>query len=193
MSGELIEPVDFLDSEQAEVFVQEHFASFPSRLRHILVVSELTRQTTRDINELNPSIVLDENLAYCSALLHDVGYLEPLAVTGFHPLDGYNYLSRVGYLTIAKIVIEHSSSREEANLLGLVLPAGTDNLIAKVLSSWDMRVKQGGAIVTYDERLHDIAERYGEDSLVYRANIAAKPRITEVIEEIERLSGGRPA
>ena len=39
-----------------------------------------------------------------------------------------------------------------------------------------MQVKQGGVVVTYQERLADILARYGANSHIGRANLAAEPR-----------------
>lgn len=184
--------VNFLDPGELEVFITEQFSDSPQRLRHILVIAERVRQSARDINELNPGINIDEGLAYCAALVHDIGYLESFADTGFHPLDGYNFLLRQGFPQLAERILGHSCCPEEASLLGLSLPDYTEDLIAKLITYWDVQVKQGGEIVGYESRLDDISLRYGEESIVARAHQLARPRIEQVIQEIDRLLGNSP-
>jgi hypothetical protein len=50
-----------------------------------------------------------------------------------------------------------------------------------------MRVKPGGEIVDYEERLRDILDRYGEEDIVGRANRLAQPRIQRIIAAIDSL------
>ena len=57
---------------------------------------------------------IEEDLAYSAALLHDVGYIEEAAKTGFHPIDGYNFLVDSGYQDIADLIVGHSQSLEQA-------------------------------------------------------------------------------
>ncbi|HQH28478.1 MAG TPA: HD domain-containing protein [Oligoflexia bacterium] len=172
---------------EVESFVREAFALMPDRLRHIQVIAERVRQSARDINELNPGQNIDEVLAYVAALLHDIGYSTRAAQTGFHPLDGYNFLCAHEARDIAELIVGHSCSPEEAELLGLVLPPPGDHLISSLITYWDMQVKQGGEIVSYDERLADIVRRYGEHSITGRANLDAEQRIRGIIGQIDRL------
>lgn len=179
--------LNFLDPADAEVFINEVFAGEPQRLRHLLVIAELVRQSARDINELNPGMNVDEVLAYCAALVHDIGYIDAARQTGFHPLDGYNFLCRHGAPQLARRIAGHSSSPEEAVLLGFTLPEYEEDIVAKLITYWDMQVKQGGEIAGYDERRQDIVQRYGEESVIARAHGLALPRIKQIIEEIDRL------
>ena len=178
---------NFFSPGEAERFVCAAFAEQHGRLQHILNIAELVRQSARDINELNPGTNLDETLAYCAGLLHDIGYYEPIAVSGFHPLDGYNFLEAQNARRIGELIVGHSSAPEEAELLGLALPQVEDNLIARLLTYWDMQVMQGGKLVSYQMRLDDIRLRYGESSIVVCAHQQARPRIEQIIAEIDRL------
>ena len=72
------------------------------------------------------------------------------------------------------------------------LPETLDDAPAKLVTYWDMQVKQGGEIVGYEERYRDILGRYREDSVVGRAHRLARPRIRRLLAEVERmLAGGR--
>lgn len=181
--------VNFLDPSASEAFIQRAFAANEKRLQHILIVSDRVRQSARDINELHLHIYLSERLAYCAALVHDIGYLEDLRITGFHPWDGYHYLKNRGFPELASLIVGHSCSPEEAQLLKLPAIDPSSHLAAKLLTYWDMQVKQGGEVVSYDERLADIIARYGEKSIVGRANLLAEPRIRKIISEINDLLG----
>lgn len=173
-----------------EAFVRTAFADQPERLRHILGVAERVRQSAREINARRQYGAVDETVAYCAALVHDIGYLPLARDTGFHPLDGYRFLCAHGAAELARRIVAHSSSPEEARLRGLSLPEGTEDLAAHLLTYWDVRVKQGGEVVTYEERRRDILDRYGEESVVGRANGLARPRILRIIERIDGLLKG---
>jgi len=180
-------PVNFLDPQAAEAFVRAAFADQPNRLRHILVVAEHVRQSAREIRARHPTAPVDEAVAYCTALVHDIGYLPQARETDFHPLDGYRFLCAHGAESLARRIVGHSCSPEEAALRGLSLPEGLEDLAAQLITCWDMRVKQGGEVVTYEERLGDILHRYGEESVVGRANCLARPRIQRIIDSLEGL------
>ncbi len=90
---------------------------------------------------------------------------------------------------MARRIVGHSSSPEEARLRGLVLPEGVEDLAAKLVTYWDMRVKQGGEVVTYEERLEDIFRRHGRESVVGQGHQLADARIRRLMAEIETLLG----
>ena len=179
--------VDFLDPAACEGFIKGSFADKPQRLRHILVVADRVRQSARDINELNPGTNIDETKAYCAALVHDIGYLEPLVVKGFHPVDGYLFLARSGFTELASLIVGHSTSPEESELLGFGTLRPSTELIADLITYWDMQVLPGGVIASYEERIQDILRRYGEETPIGQATIKARPRIQGIMERISRL------
>jgi hypothetical protein len=183
-------PVDFLDPISAERFIRDAFAAQPERLRHILVVAERARQSARDIAARHPHLSLREETVYCVALVHDIGYLDAAKRTGFHPLDGYHFLCAQGAEPLARRIVGHSCSPEEARLLGLALPESDEDLSAQLVTYWDMQVKQGGEVVGYEARFRDILSRYGEASVVGRANNLARPRIRLILAAVERLLAG---
>ncbi len=54
-----------------------------------------------------------------AAYLHDIGYAPSLKKTGFHPLDGANYvLQALGNRLLASLVAYHSEAQFEAELRG---------------------------------------------------------------------------
>lgn len=114
----------------------------------------------------------DRDVLVAAAYLHDVGYAPDLAVTGFHPLDGARWVKSQGpYERLARLIAHHSCAIYEAQVRGLA-----DSLIAEfepeesatydALVFCDMTTGPTGAIVSFDERLADIYERYGPDHQV---------------------------
>jgi len=139
----------------------------------------------------------DEVLLAQAAILHDVGYSPSIALTGFHPLDGARHLRSLGFdEQLVGLVAHHSCARVEAEIrdLGDELdefadgPAGlTDALIF-----CDMTVSPDGQPVNIEERLAEVVERYGPDSLVGRFIHLAAPelraatgRVAATLEERE--------
>ena len=183
--------LNFSETSAVELFVQESFSSETSRLRHIEVIAQKVRESVERINVSHSHLKLDSDLAYRAALLHDIGYVKELQKIGFHPSDGAQFLREHKHPELADLIEGHSCSPEEAILLGHRAISPSENIIAKLITYWDMRVKQGGQIVSYKERLDDILSRYGETSLVARANLQAKPRLEKLFKEIELLLTAR--
>lgn len=180
-------PCNFLDPTETETFLKRELAGQPERLRHILIVADRVRQSARDINELHPELYLSERLAYCAALVHDIGYLPEAVETGFHPIDGYRYLVRARMRQLADLIVCHSTAPEEAELLGIQPIPCSDHLAAKLITFWDMQVGPNGETLTFAERCDDIRARYGEGSTAVGALEHALPRLQELMSSIERL------
>ena len=99
-------------------------------------------------------------------------------------------LCPVQFQPLARRIVGHSSSPEQARLLDLPLPDYDEDLAAQLVTYWDMQVKQGGEVVGYEARYRDILRRYGEASVVGRANRLARPRIRRILAAVERLLTG---
>ena len=70
--------------------------------------------------ELAGPLGLDADVLEAAAWLHDIGYAEVVAVTGFHPLDGARYLAGCGWPEcIVGLVAQHSGARYVAADRGL--------------------------------------------------------------------------
>jgi hypothetical protein len=132
----------------------------------------------------------DADLLVCAAWLHDIGYAPGLATTGFHALDGARYLRDVERTDplLYRLVAHHSCAAVEARNRGLAEEfaaefAPVDGLVADALTYCDMTTGPGGQRVSVDERLSEIASRYGDGSIVAesmtqaRASIVASVRI----------------
>lgn len=61
----------------------------------------------------------ERDLLVAAAYLHDVGYAPALSCSGFHPVDGGNWIASQGFDRLACLVAYHSGSKHEASLRGL--------------------------------------------------------------------------
>lgn len=185
MLNRIFEVVNLSNADQVLQLVQTVFSGEPARLAHILTVATQVRTTAQQL--AGGSGTPDVDLAYRSALLHDIGYAEALYDTGFHPIDGAQYLQRKGYADIADFIICHSNSPEQALLRGLPAISVSRHIIADLITYWDVQVTQGGKLVSYTERMEDIRKRYGEESPVWEAHTQAEPRIHAIMDHINEL------
>ena len=108
--------------------------------------------------------------------LHDIGYGHPRL--GFHPLDGAAYLAELGFSpVVCHLVAHHSASTIEAEERGIDLAAYApfsvhrDDLGPAHAVMWwaDLTTGPQGQDMTVEERLDDIAARYGPDDVVARS------------------------
>lgn len=117
----------------------------------------------------------DRDLLVAASYLHDVGYAPALVVTGFHPLDGARWIRDHGPGgRLLRLVAHHSCAIYEAQVRGLL-----DVLLAEfepeesatydALVFCDMTTGPTGKIVSFEERIRDIYERYGPDHEVSRS------------------------
>ena len=131
----------------------------------------------------------DRALLIAAAYLHDIGYAPSLKRTGFHPLDGAYYLLSHGQKRLASLVAYHSEAPFEAELRGLT--AELDKIprehstLADALTYCDMTIGPTGRRVSFEERIEDILERYGETHIVHQAIHRAAPALTGAIRHTQ--------
>jgi putative nucleotidyltransferase with HDIG domain len=120
----------------------------------------------------------------CSAaMLHDIGYAEQLAVTGFHPLDGARYLRSLEVdQRIVNLVAHHSCALLGAEELGLADQLRDDFELDEpdlvdALAVCDMTTTPDGELTTVESRIEEIRDRYGADSVVGRFVVRARPQL----------------
>lgn len=138
---------------------------------------------------------LDADVLVAAAYLHDLGYAPALALTGFHPLDGAEYLSAIGEPRLARLVANHSGAKHEAALRGCApqLKAYPDeaDLLTACLTYCDLTTGPQGQRVSLAERLCDIHRRYGKGHPVQRAIDLATPELCLTVSAIERRLSDR--
>ena len=132
-----------------------------------------------------------------AALLHDIGYLPAIgdylreythhSPTGWHPIDGAQFLRARGEGRLASLIEGHGNSLEVAQLKQLPLNTISRDLAADIITFCDCQTDPSGNRVSYESRLEEIRIRKGPDSLAFRAHEQASERIRSIISRIEAL------
>ena len=157
-----------VDVPAAAELARRQLAGMGDRWRHTQAVAAKARSA---------SVVVEpheRDLLVAAGWLHDVGYAEPLANTGLHPLDGADYLASLRLPPrLVALVAHHSCARFEAAERGLTKPlqryVPETGPVADALIYADMTTGPSGATVTVTERLAEILERYPSAHPVHRA------------------------
>src|SRR6266700_3110294 len=127
-----------------------------------------------------------------AAYLHDIGYAPSLKKTGFHPLDGANYVMQsFGNERLASLVAHHSEAEFEARLRGYdyaldVFPREY-SAVADALTYCDMTTSPAGMHITFEERIAEILCRYKEKDIVAQSIRQAIPSLCHDIERTEHI------
>jgi hypothetical protein len=125
--------------------------------------------------------------------LHDVGYSPGLVDTGFHPLDGARYLRDQGWpREVCRLVAWHSAAAVEAELRGLYA-VQADEFPAPPREVWealawaDLTSSPTGDVVSAEDRVAEVLDRYPADSFAHRALSTARPVLFSAVARIEAL------
>ena len=164
------------------------------RLAHSTAVADRAQLLTAAVPAEAASVLV------AAAWLHDIGYIDTLRVTGFHPVDGGLHLRRTGWPpVVAGLVAHHSGARFVAAARGLgpelaVFEYREDSL-SDALTIADQTAGPGGVAMTVPKRLADMLDRHGEDSPNARAHAERQPYLlaaaARVIRRLEQA--GIPA
>jgi putative nucleotidyltransferase with HDIG domain len=145
--------------------------------------------------ELAGPLGVDPDALVAAAWLHDIGYADAVKVTGFHPLDGADYLAaRQWPERIAGLVAYHSGARFVAAARGLAarLAAYPDlcGPLADALTYADQTVGPCGARVTPQDRYAEMLRRHGPGSWNAKVDHVRRPHLQAVACRVEeRLAG----
>lgn len=148
-------------------------AEDPERLAHSAAVAGRARKLVATV----PQSAVETLVA--AGWLHDIGYSSQLRDTGFHPLDGANFLRREGWPeAVCTLVAHHSGSRFVARIHGLddrlCEFEFTEDPPSDALAVADNTAGPNGTVMTVEERLRDKLARHGPDSPNARANPARR-------------------
>lgn len=174
--------------QQARSLAHKHLATdLPKRWRHVQGVA-------RRASEIAPSIGDPDDVLVCAAWLHDIGYAPSVVSSGFHPLDGAQFLRATGIsLRVASLVAHHSSAVLEADLRGLAVQlAEFDDergAIRDALWYCDITTSPDGEPVSATDRIEEIKRRYGSEHLVTRFITLATPGLSAAVSRTEQLLG----
>lgn len=140
----------------------------------------------------------DTGLLVAAAWLHDIGYSEQIAATGFHPLDGARHLRSLGApLRLCSLVANHTSAAVEAAARGLLsaltgeFPAER-SATADALTWADLTTSPDGDPVTAEQRLAEVLTRYPPGHVVHTCITAAAPDLLAVAARVEARLADTP-
>ena len=147
------------------------------RWLHVQGVVRAARQLAPLFNDIDASYLI------AAAYVHDIGYVPQLAIIGFHPFDGANYvLAETSDIRLASLVAHHSGARFEGILRGVGDTMWNKydiehSLVADALDYCDMTTNSRGVQVTMRQRGADIRKRYPKDSIVVQGFALASPHL----------------
>ena len=126
-----------------------------------------------------------------AAWLHDIGYARPVALTGFHPLDGARYLGGLPEVpaVVCQLVAHHSGAAVEAEERGLA--AVSDEFavppaeLLDALTYCDVSTSVDGEPTNVDDRLAEILVRYPPNHVVHRSIRRSSPMLRRASRRIQ--------
>lgn len=160
-------------------------AAHPVRLSHLAAVAARCEALTVTVDDAHVDALV------AAAWLHDIGYLEDLSQTGFHPLDGARYLRAADWPDpVCNLVAHHSGSRFVARVRALEAELAafvfTENAASDVLTAADNTAAQDGTFVAVSDRLAEKRHRHRADA----AGMGADPhRDDYILAAAGRVSG----
>lgn len=198
---EILQTIPLHEPQVLQEFIIHAFEPTPPRRDHILAVAARAKRVYESLHERSRLLCCSKEV-HCAALLHDIGYLPEISQmlehssfympTGWHPIDGANYLRLRGEERLAELIEGHSHALEVAIARGIPAFSQSEDLVANIITYCDIHTGPTGELLTYDQRLAEILHRKGSTSLEYRAHVEAKSRIENIICEIHSLCEGRP-
>lgn len=181
----------------AQRIAADHLAvELPRRWSHVRAVAAKASHVTAILDDADQSALVS------AAWLHDIGYVQELATTGFHPLDGARWLRAQGFdARVTALVAHHSFALIEADerrLAGDLVSEfpREDSATADALCYCDMTTGPDGQDLVVTDRLAEIRTRYGPGEVVTRFIDRAEPAILAAVQRTEgrlaALAGRQP-
>ena len=161
-------------------------SELPSRMAHVTGVAAVAAEIADRLD------LTQSELLIAAAWLHDIGYAESLAATGFHPVDGATWAREASFPeTVVSLVAHHTGAAIEAEERGMQDALADferpDSLLLDMLTFADLSVGPGGDPVIAEDRIAEILDRYPVDHPVHRAVIRSTPELLGAAERIRRL------
>ncbi len=140
--------------------------ALPRRWAHVQGVAERA-------GSLSQMVGHDAETLRAAAVLHDVGYAPELVRSGFHPLDGANYLLEMDAAQrLVDLVAHHSGAAIEARIRGMQRELSPfideETPLRDALWYCDLTTGPDGQELSVEERLTEIRNRYGPAHIVTR-------------------------
>lgn len=170
------------------------FIDEPKRLAHSLMVGEGCSTVAKVINGKDGKIKVDEVLLCHAGTLHDIGQRKTTqGTTPWHELIGAVYARGLGLPKISRLIAAHATVPEGLTYFKQKTPEWVktpQTLEEKILAVVDFLVLQGGKVVSLEERLADICQRF-EGKPPAEITKLGEVRLHQMYEEIDNLTGGK--
>ena len=152
------------------------------RWKHVRAVGECAHEVSAVLDQE------DRPYLVAAAYLHDIGYAPGLQRTGLHQLDGARYIWSLGAERLARLVAHHSEARFEIRLRGfseeLASYKREESWVSDALTYCDLTTGPTGLPMTFEDRVAEVEQRYGEGEIV-DALRQATPYLLGAIERTE--------
>jgi len=172
----------------------ELLSTLPLRWSHVRAVAVRAEDLSADLDATERHVVV------AAAWLHDIGYADELAVTGFHAVDGAKHLVRLAWpASVCGLVAFHTGAMYEAQERGMPEELSPFELPAPhlldTLTAADVSVGPDGDRVDPQQRIAEILDRYDEADPVHRAVRRSAPELLAAVERTERrlAAAGTPS
>ena len=171
--------------ETADSFAARLLAApLPARWKHVVGVASRAARAASALSK-------DDGVALVSsAWLHDIGYSPDVAKTGFHPLDGALFARDAGFPErMGALVAHHSAAMSEASVFGVSsqLAEFVDERTVTRDLLWylDMTTGPDGHVLSFENRMADVRQRYPNDHYVIRALDLGMPERVAAVERAQ--------
>ncbi|MEU4343104.1 HD domain-containing protein [Nocardia sp. NPDC023852] len=165
----------------ASQLAYDNLVGMSRRWQHVQGVAQHAQQAV--------GIVDDFSLLLAAAWLHDIGYAPSIRRTGFHPVDGAEFLQRQGApVRLCALVANHSCARIEARNRDIEIDWPDEQSVIRDALWWaDITTTPTGETTDVRSRIAEVCERYGPDHVVSRSVTEAAPELIEAAERTEKL------
>lgn len=164
---------------------QTRLVGLPRRWAHVQGVAAAARAV---VPRLAPDMT---DSVTAAAFLHDIGYAEDLAVTGFHPVDGARFIRELGFPSlVVSLVAHHTGARVEAEERGLT--AELDEFLAPpsdlldIVTYADLTTTPIGEPTTPSARISEILTRYEPGTIVHQAVTRSRPALMATSARVQQ-------
>ncbi len=163
----------------AEGVAQECLRDLPRRLQHVAGVARRAAEVADAVD--------DPEMLVAAAWLHDIGYSAKLATTGFHPVDGAEFLRTEGAPhRLCGLVANHSCACVEARRRGVLLRWEDEQTPLRDALWWaDMSTTPTGEPTNVRSRITEVLSRYGPDHVVSASVAESAPQLIAAAERTE--------
>ena len=178
--------------DNARQLAEELVRPLGRRWEHVQAVSERAAELGAGLR------AADRDDLVAAAWLHDIGYADEIAYTGFHPIDGARYLWDYGWPErVINLVAHHSGARFEAEFRGMTETHAAydfaDTILDDMLAAADLTTGPGGQSFTFDQRMAEIRERYAPGDIVVATWRIAEPIMREAVTRALNHANGAHA